>query len=187
MAPRDRQSVNFNGQPKKRPLFLFSPCSLGSSLQALASAEHDTLSRRTMRPFAPIRSSVWLRGPKVGSIVGTEWLETIPTASGPNLTLRRKGPGNELHSASTELRSPLCIGRARPMHTDDCYHPGNRCCRQRASTVDVDPTSWGHAGHRRRRLWMDSQSCSSVGERREVDRCAYRSIESTQWTSLHTL
>ena len=140
-----------------------------------------------MRPFAPIRSSVWLRGPKVGSIVGTEWLETIPTASGPNLTLRRKGPGNELHSASTELRSPLCIGRARPMHTDDRYHPDNRCCRQRASTVDVDPTSWGHAGHRRRRLWMDSQFCSSVGDRREVDRFAYRSIESTQWTSQHAL
>ena len=60
------------------------------------------LSRITMTPFAPIRSRAWLRGPKVGSIAGTEWLRTIPKASGSTLTLWPKGPGNELQPAPTE-------------------------------------------------------------------------------------
>ena len=77
---------------------------LRCNLQAPASRHHGTLSRRTMMPFAPIRSSSWPNHPKIGTIAGTKRLEMAPKAFRPKLSCRLRRLAKTSASAQAELR-----------------------------------------------------------------------------------
>ena len=150
---------------------------LRAKLQDPASCDHDTLSRRTMKPFAPIRSSAWLRCPNMRSKPPTKWLKKVPRPFRSFVARRRRASGMISRHAAVDVRCPKVVARPRPMNRCDPFDPRRRCRGQRACRLDACRPDPGLTVPVDDDLEKQEDTSSSVDERRELHLLAYRSFD----------
>ena len=134
---------------------------LRACLQEAARAQHDTLSRRTMKPFAPLRSSAWLSSPNIGTKAPTEWLRKAPRPFRPFLARRRRARGKAAFCSPAGLRCPKGVARPRPLYPRDRLDTEHRFPSRSAWRLDVGRPP-PYAGRPRS---GSSAHCSSVSSK----------------------
>ena len=157
-----------------RPLFRRA---LRCNLQDPASCHHGTLIRRTMKPFAPIRSSAWLRCPNMRSKPPTKWLKKVPRPFRSFVARRRRASGMISRHAAVDVRCPKVVARPRPMNRCDPFDARRRCRGQRACRLDACRPDPGLTVPVDDVLEKQEDGSSSIDERRELHLLAYRSFE----------
>ena len=177
MAPRDRLfTLNKSFQCGKIRLHLFRDV-LRASRSKQPSTLDSTPIRRTMKPFAPMPSSAWLRCPNMRSKPPTKWLRKVPRPFRSFVARRRRASGMISRHAAVDVRCPKVVARPRPMNRCDPFDPRRRCRGQRACQLDACRPDPGLTVPVDDVLEKQEDGSSSVDERRELHLLAYRSFE----------
>ena len=130
-----------------------------------------------VKPFAPIRSSAWLRCPNMRSKPPTKWLRKVPRPFRSFVARRRRASGMISRHAAVDVRCPKVVARPRPMNRCDPFDARRRCRGQRACQLDACRPDPGLTVPVDDVLEKQEDVSSSVDERRELHLLAYRSFE----------